>query len=219
MFRSTKISSNSSKALFWLTSMYGPFWESCVRRILYPVKATSFQSSEPPYKSLLRLVKTRCSISFPPVPKRPSTNRLMIPATDFPAAGHPDMGSSVFSNAASTSDCSRDLVKAYFEWFRCATELCPQCSRARSRDCIEYRTWQHRSARVGIMPWVRSALSRMFQQSRGASFIPCTNFFSLAAIYTTSRFTSWDCPWRKGGFEIHVETLPTFAGCHLATLP
>ena len=33
-----------------------------------PVKVTSFQSAEPTWKSFLSLVKTRCSISVPPVP-------------------------------------------------------------------------------------------------------------------------------------------------------
>ena len=48
--------------------MYGPFWESCVWRILCPVEVTSFQSPEPTWKYFLSLVKTRCSISFPLVP-------------------------------------------------------------------------------------------------------------------------------------------------------
>ena len=33
------------------------------------------------------LAETRCSISVPPVPKRSSTKRFMIPATDFPEVG------------------------------------------------------------------------------------------------------------------------------------
>ena len=71
------------------------------------------------------LLRTRCCISFPPVPKRSSTKRLMIPATDFPVAGLPAMGSSVFSNAASISDRSRNSVRT---------------SPVPCRDCIEYST-------------------------------------------------------------------------------
>ena len=85
---------------------------SGVQRILCPVKVASFQSSEPTWKFLLILAKTRCSISFPPVPKRSSTKRLMIPATGFLVAGLPALGSSVFSNSASLSDCSRNFVIA-----------------------------------------------------------------------------------------------------------
>ena len=42
MFRSNGISSSSSMALFGLTSMHGPFWESCVHRILCLVKDQPF---------------------------------------------------------------------------------------------------------------------------------------------------------------------------------
>ena len=101
------------------------FGESCVQRIR---------------KSFLSLVKTRCFISFPLVPKRSSTNRLMILAKDFPVPGLPAMGSSVFSNAASISDCSRDSVTASSVPFCCAMALCHLCSQSRSRDCIEYST-------------------------------------------------------------------------------
>ena len=38
--------------LSWLTSMYGPFWESCVQRILCLEKDTSSPSSEPTLKFL-----------------------------------------------------------------------------------------------------------------------------------------------------------------------
>ena len=42
MFRSTEISSSSSTASSWLTSMHDPTLKSCVQRILCPVKLTSF---------------------------------------------------------------------------------------------------------------------------------------------------------------------------------
>ena len=43
----------------------------------------------------------------------------MIPATDFPVAGLPALGSSVFLNAGSISDCSRESVMASFVPFCC----------------------------------------------------------------------------------------------------
>ena len=80
--------------------MYGP-----VLRILCPTHSLSCKSNIVPIfwtnlEFFLSLAKTFCSISFPPVPKRSSTNRLMIPATNYPVAGLPPMGSSFFSNAA-----------------------------------------------------------------------------------------------------------------------
>ena len=92
VFRSTGISSNSSTAFCWLTSMRGPYLGSFVQRILCPVKVTSVQSSEPTLKSLQSLARTRCSISVPPVPKRSSAKRCLMPATDFPVARLPAMG-------------------------------------------------------------------------------------------------------------------------------
>ena len=48
VFRSTGISSSSSIAFSWLTSMYGPVRGSCVQEFfLCPVKVTSLQSSGP----------------------------------------------------------------------------------------------------------------------------------------------------------------------------
>ena len=100
VLRSTGISSSSSTAFCWLTSLHDPDWESFVQRILCPVMVTSFQSSEPTFPSL---AKTRCSISVPLVPKRSGAKWLTILATDFPVAGLPAMGSRIFSDAASTS--------------------------------------------------------------------------------------------------------------------
>ena len=147
--------------------MYGPGWGSFHQRILCPVKVTSFQSSEPTLKSFLSLVRTRCSVSCPPVPKRSSTKRLMIPATDFPAAGLPAMGSSTFSNAASISDLSRDTVRTLLVPCSCAMVLSLQGSKVRTRDCVEYSTKQHGSPRVGTMQKLHSALSRMFPPASG----------------------------------------------------
>ena len=114
----------------------GPY----VQRILCPVKVTSFQSSEPTWKSFRSLVKTRCSISFPPVPKRSSTKRLMIPATDFPVAGLPAMGSSVFHMQRPFLIARSIQVRASPVPCCCAMVCCPQCSQALSRGCVEYST-------------------------------------------------------------------------------
>ena len=57
-FFSSVIWSNSSIALSWLTSMLGPNWGSFIQRILCLVKSTSFQSSEPTWKSFLSLDKS-----------------------------------------------------------------------------------------------------------------------------------------------------------------
>ena len=154
-------------------------------------------------KLQINLIRTRCSISFPTVPKRSSTNRLMIPVTDFPVAGLPAMGSSDFSHAASISDRSRASVKASFVLLCCGMVPCIQCSKAYVRDCKEYSTSQHRSARMGTMSQLRGVLSKMFHERRSASFMSYAGCFSLAVIYggwlasggswhTTSRF----CPWR-----------------------
>ena len=70
VFRSTRISSNSSKAFCWLTSLHDPGRGSFIQRILCLSKVTSFQSFEPTWKSFPSQVKTRCSISVPPVLKR-----------------------------------------------------------------------------------------------------------------------------------------------------
>ena len=96
-----------------------PFWGSCVQRILCLVKATSFQSSEPTSKS------RRDTFSFPPVPNRSSTNRLIILPTDYPAAGLPAVGSSVFSN---------ESVNVSFMPLCCAMAPCIQSSQRNSID-------------------------------------------------------------------------------------
>ena len=72
-------------------------------------KSSSFQSSQPTWKSFLSLARTSCSVSIPPVSKRSSTKRFMILVTDFPVAGIPSMGSHIFSNAASLSVISHAI--------------------------------------------------------------------------------------------------------------
>ena len=57
VFRSTGIS-NSSMALPWLTSMYGPFWD-LVSNDFCPVKVTSFQSSERIWKYVFQIWSKR----------------------------------------------------------------------------------------------------------------------------------------------------------------
>ena len=60
--------------------MHDPDWRSFIQRILCLMKVFSFWSSEPTWKSFVILVRTRCSISFPPVPKRSSTkNQQFVP--------------------------------------------------------------------------------------------------------------------------------------------
>ena len=106
VFFSSGISSKSLIALSWLTLI--PDWECFIQRIPRAVKSTSFQSSEPTWKSSPSLARPRCSISVPPVPKRSSAKRFKIAATDFPVAGLPSMGSNIISNAASSFDRTRD---------------------------------------------------------------------------------------------------------------
>ena len=87
VFRSTGISSNSSIALFLTNFNVRP-----VLGIFCPANSLSCKRLHHSNllnlleQYLLSLVRTRCFISFPPVGKRSSTNRWMIPATDFSAA-------------------------------------------------------------------------------------------------------------------------------------
>ena len=80
---------------------------------------------------------------------------------------------------------------------------------------------QHRSARVGIIHELRSALSRMFHQRRGASFIPYAAVFNRAAMdggwklahNITVHITRLSL--QKSCSEINVKQSPSSAGCHL----
>ena len=73
------------------------------------------------------LVKTRCSISFPPVPKISSTKNWL-----------PSMGSSVFPNATSISVCSRKSEWTSF-LYCVVVPWCfvPSFSKFASRGCVE----------------------------------------------------------------------------------
>ena len=122
VFRSAGISFNSWIAFCWLNLLHDPDGGSFIQRILCPVKVTSFQSSEPIWKSFVSLTRKRCFIWVPLVPKRSSTERSIIPATDFPSAGLPALWSSIISNAASC---------------HCVELFCFQ---VRSRDCKESTT-------------------------------------------------------------------------------
>ena len=52
-------------------------------RILHVVKVTSFQSSEPSWKSFRSPVKTRCSMSCPPAPKEIIHKQIGDPSHGF----------------------------------------------------------------------------------------------------------------------------------------
>ena len=92
--------------------MLGPDWRSLIQRILCPVKSTSFQSSEPSWKSFLSLAKTRCSISVPPVPKRSSAEKVYDSCHGF--AWLPSTGANILSNAASSCDRTHDASEMSF---------------------------------------------------------------------------------------------------------
>ena len=138
MFRSTGISSYSPTAFCWLTSMHDP-----ELRIRCPTNPLSCEGHIIPVfranKEIKRksLAGTRCSISVPPVPKRSSTKRLIIPATDFPAAGLPANGSSTFSHVASASVRTRGLFEMLLLSCHCVELF---WFRVRSRDCIQCST-------------------------------------------------------------------------------
>ena len=132
--------------------MYDPVLGACVPRILYLVKFTSFQSSEQTWKYFRSLVKMRCSISFPPAPKRSYINRLVIPAKDFPAAALLSMRSNVLSNAASFLNAH--AVQYGLFLYRAAVLWCfvPIFSKFAQAAVSNTARLHHRSALVGIMP-------------------------------------------------------------------
>ena len=141
----------------------------------------------------------------------------MIPATDFPVAGLPAVGSSVFSNAASISDRSRDSVKPSLVLCCCAMAL--------------------------LYPVFPSSLTRLYRiQHVTASIGSCGNHAMAAQclvknvppasggiVHATRRFLQscgniWrmTCFWwqltydirlflKEGGFKISVKKIPTFA--------
>ena len=119
------------KAWSWLRIHHPTNSLSCEEHII-PVFWTNLEI-------FLSLVRTRCSIPVPPVPKRSSTSRFMIPATDFPAAGLPSIGSNIFSNAASSFDRTRVSNEMSLVPCHCVEHVWFQ---VRSRHCVwvEYNT-------------------------------------------------------------------------------
>ena len=143
------------------------------------MKVTSFQSSEPTTEifsksgqdALFHFVST-CS-------KKIIHKKINDSCPGFSCSWTSCCGIQRFFERRPFLIAQRDSVRASPAPCHFAMVLCLQCSQARSRDCIEYSTQQHRSARVGIIHQVRSALSRMFHHRRGASFIPYASFFIL----------------------------------------
>ena len=189
------------------------------------MKSTSFQSTEPTWKSFQSLARTRCSISVPPVPKRSSTKRFIIPATDFPVSGLPSMGSNLFSNVASPFDRARDSIEmlcsatvqsifgsrfahasglstlhnsiGQLAWEPCpnCTVLCPKCSTS-----VEEHI---------------HAVSKFHQSCSNVRRMTCF-WWQLAhniTIHTIRMSLNERC------LEIDVKNVPTLAGCYLATHP
>ena len=102
-------------AWFSLRILHATNSSSCERHII-----TVFWTN---LEFFLNLARTRCSMSVPPVPKRSSTKRFMIPATNLSVAGLPLMWSNIFSNAASPSDRARDLSEMSIVLFTCVEHL------------------------------------------------------------------------------------------------
>ena len=93
----------------------------------------------------------------------------------------------------------------------------------KARNSIDRVVWEPCNSSAVLCQECSTSVGR-------ASYMPYAGFFSLAGIYggwrasggnwhTTSRFTSWYCPWRKAVLRSNVEKIPTFAGWHLATHP
>ena len=189
------------------------------------MKVTTFQSSEPTWKSFLSLARTRCCISVHPVAKRSSTKRLEISAKDFPVAGLAAIGSSIFSYAASTSVRTRGLFEMLPVSFHCENLFCFQ---VRSRDCIEYNTKQHRSARVGTMPQQQQCFVKDIPPASGG-----INHAVCRFLQSCSNVKRMTCFWwqlthnvtvhitrlslKKSCFEINMKKIPSLTGCHLTT--
>ena len=192
--------------------MCGPVWESCVQRILCPVKATSFQSSELTCESYLSLVQTRRSISFPP-------------ATDFPVAGLPAMGSIFFfQTQLPFCDRSRDSVRE---------SPVPCCCAVFPSSLTRLYRIQHVTASIGSCGNHAIATQCLVKDVPPASggivhatcrFLQCSsNIWRMTCFWSqvTHDFTVHikGLPLKKGCFEIGVKKIPTRVGCHLATHP
>ena len=202
--------------------------KSCVQRIRCPVKVTSFQSSEPTWKSFRSLVKTRCSISFPPVPKRLRTKRLMIPATDFPVVELPSMGSSVFfSNAVSIFDRWRISLWTYFGNWCCAMAFCSQFF----LSSLTRLYWvQHMTASISSRRNRTITAQRLVKDippaSRGIIYALCKFLQSGSNVWWMTCFSWWltrnitvhiiRLSLKKSCLEINMKKIPS-TGCHLTT--
>ena len=153
---------------------------------------------------------------------------FMIPATDVSVAGLPSMGSNILLHAASPSDSARDLSETSIVLSTCVEHLLFQFG---LHVWVEYNTQQHRSARVGIIPELHSALSKTVPQRRGVSFVPYAVFSSvlqryneddlLLVVIDTHNITihTMRLSLKVCCLEINVTNVPTLAGCHLATHP
>ena len=173
------------------------------------------------------MVRTRCSISFPPVPKRSSTKRSMIPALDCPVAGLPAMGSSVFF-----------IYSIYF---------CPHTRIGWDVACLAP------PCRVILVPgsptrlyWVQHVTASVSSRGNHAITAQClvknVPPASGGIIHAVCRFLQFwgnigriTCFWwqfthnitihtirlsmKESCLTINVKDVPTLAGCHLATHP
>ena len=137
--------------------MYNPFRESCVQR---------------------------CSVSFPLVPKRSSTNRLMFFCLGCSCSCDSSCGIQCFFQMQPPFLIGH-LIQCRRLWYRSAVrphivpsvlELAHLTASNTVHSSIDQLVWE------SYHKCVHSALSRMFRQRRGA-FIPYAGFFNLAAIY------------------------------------
>ena len=154
----------------------------------------------------------------------------MIPATDFPVAGLPAMGSSVLSNAASISDCSRESVMTSFcagllrdgSFVSSVLKLAYATAENTVRGSIDRLLWEpchsyavlrqecstsvwgHRPCHVQV--------SSVLQQSMVDDRL-------LVVVGTQHHDSHHKTVLEDCCFEINVEKIPTFAVCHLATHP
>ena len=170
----------------------------------------------------------RCSISFPPAPKRSYINRLVIPAKDFPAAALLSMRSNVLSNAASFLNAHAVqyglfLYRAAVPW-----SLVPSVSKFvhatvsnTARRSIGQLVWDHAIATQclvkNVPPASRSIVHAIckFLQS-GSNLGRMTCFWWQLTHDIADHIIR--LPLKKCCFEINVKKIPTFAGCHLSHL-
>ena len=93
-----------------------------------------------------------------------------------------------------------------------------QCSQARSRDCIEYHDMTTQCHVKNVPPASGCIVHAIFRFLQS-----CSNTWRMTCFW-------WQLTYgmtihmirlslKKGCFEINVEKITTFAGCHLATHP